>query len=82
MRTVEDLLEEAKQLPPQARRDLRDRLDKSLEEEERPAAEGAGEGPYAALLRSAGSAHSLAPDVARNKNKHLGEIYAPNRTDR
>ncbi len=61
MRTVEDLLEEAKQ---------------------RPAARESGEGPYAALLRSAGSAHSLAPDVARHKNEHLAEIYAPKRTDR
>lgn len=81
MRTVDDLMEQAKQLPPQARRELRDRLDQSLEEAERSVAEGAYEGPYASLLRSAGSAHSLGPDVTRNKNKHLAEIYAPKRTD-
>lgn len=73
MRTVDDFLEEAKRLPPLARRELRDRLAESLAEE-RPDAEGPEEGPYASLLRSAGSAHSLAPGVARNKNKHLAEI--------
>jgi hypothetical protein len=81
MRTVDDFLEEAKRLPPLARRELRDRLAESLEEEERPDAEGPEEGPYASLLRSAGSAHALAPDVARNKNKHLAEIYAPKHND-
>jgi hypothetical protein len=82
MRTVDDLLEEAKRLPLQARRELRDRLAESLEDEEHSAAQETVEGPYAALLKSAGSAHALAPDVARNKNKHLVEIYAPKRTER
>ncbi len=81
MRMVDDLLEQARRLPLQARRELRDRLDESLEEE-RPDEEKADEGPYASLLRSAGTAHSLAPDVARNKNKHLAEIYAGKRNGR
>ncbi len=82
MRTVDDLLEQAKHLPPQARRELRDKLDESLEEEKHPPEEKANEGPYASLLKSAGSAHSLFPDVAQNKNKHLAEIYAPKRGNR
>ena len=79
MRTVDELLEQAKRLPSQARRELRDRLDESLEEEP---AEKADEGPYASLLKSAGGAHSLSPDVARNKNKHLADIYAGKRSVR
>ena len=81
MRKVDDLLEQAKRLPPPARRELRDRLTESLEGEERSATEEAVEGPYASLLRSAGSAHALEADVARNKNKHLAEIYAPRRDE-
>jgi hypothetical protein len=82
MRTVSELLEQAKRLPPHARRELRDKLDESLEEEDRPAEEMPLEGPYASLLRSAGTAHSLFPDVSRNKNKHLAEIYAGKRGNR
>jgi hypothetical protein len=82
MRTVEELLEQAKRLPPQARRELKDRLEESLEEEERPAAEKADEGPYASLLRMAGTAHSKSPDVSVNKNKHLAEIYAGERDEK
>jgi hypothetical protein len=82
MWTVEEILEEAKRLPPQARRELRDRLAEFLESEEQSAAEAPMEGPYASLLKSAGTAHALAPDEARNKNEHLSEIYAPKRTER
>jgi hypothetical protein len=39
-------------------------------------------GPYASLLASAGSAESLADDVASNKDKHLADIYTPNRSGR
>jgi hypothetical protein len=39
-----------------------------------------GEGPYASLLEVASTAHSHFPDVARNKNKHLVDIYASKRT--
>ncbi len=42
----------------------------------------AADGPYRSLLGSAGSAESLADDVARNKDKHLAEIYAPKRPER
>jgi hypothetical protein len=82
MRTVDDLLEQAKRLPPQARKELRDRLDESLVAEEHAVAEPVEEGPYASLLKKAGSAHSLFPDVARNKNSHLADVYAAKRGDR
>lgn len=76
MRTVDDLLEQAKRLPPQARKELRDKLDESLQDGERPAAGAADEGPYASLLAIAGTAHSKYPDVSVHKNKHLAEIHA------
>jgi hypothetical protein len=83
MRAVDELLEQARRLPPQARRELRDRLDASLEaEEHKDAAESPKDGSYASLLRSAGSAHSFAPDIARKKNEHIAQIYAPKRTGR
>jgi hypothetical protein len=80
MRPVDDLHRQAKSLPPQAPRELRDRLTETLEDE-KPPAEQTIEGPYASL-KSAGSAHAISAQVARNKNKHLAEVYAPKRTDR
>ena len=82
MLTIDDLFEQAKHLPPRARKELRDRLDESLGAEERPAAGEADDGPYASLLEVAGTAHSLFPDVARNKNSHLAAVYASRRADR
>lgn len=79
MATIDELLEQAKRLTPRQRRELRDRLAESLKEGECPAT---GEGPYASLLRSAGSGHAVAPDIARRKSKHLAEIYATKRTPR
>jgi len=82
MATIDDLLEQAKQLTPEQQRELKDRLAESLEEEGRPAAETLEEEPYASLLRSAGTAHAIAPAIARQKNKHLAEICAPPRAAR
>lgn len=81
MRMVDELLEQAKKLPLKAQRELKDRLAESLEQRE-TTAESPEAGPYASLLSSAGSAHSTAPDVSRNKRKHLAEIYAPKRSGR
>jgi len=72
MRAVDDLFEQAKRLAPQARRELRDKLDKSLEEVDHSAEGRTDEGPYASLLKIAGTAHSKYPDVSANKNKHPG----------
>jgi hypothetical protein len=79
MRSVDELLEQARRLPAEARRELRDRLDEFLEED--PAVR-VDEGPYSSLLKSAGSAQSLFSDVSRQKNKHLADIYAGKRRDR
>ena len=84
-RTLEDLLAEANLLPPPARRELRDRIDQSLGRaagqppEGRLAESSDDKGPYASLLALAGTAQSEFPDVARNKNKHLADIYARKR---
>jgi hypothetical protein len=75
MSAVDQLLEQAKRLSPTALRELRDRLTEALAADEQTPSARKTEGPYAALLRSAGTAHGIAPDVARNKNKHLAEIY-------
>jgi hypothetical protein len=40
------------------------------------------EGPYASLLKMAGTAHSKDPDVSVNKNKHLAEILAGKRDEK
>jgi hypothetical protein len=78
MRTVDDLLEKARRLPPKARRELRDKLDESLSSRGVDS-EPEEEGPYAALLDLAGTAHAKDNDVARNKNMHLAHIYASRR---
>jgi hypothetical protein len=80
MRAIDELLERAKRLPLDAQRELRDRLEESLEEAA-PPAEAGNEGPYAALLQIAGTAHSKYPDVSANKNRHLSEIYAGKRDE-
>jgi hypothetical protein len=49
---------------------------------ETPDNQAPADGPYGSLLGSAGSAESLADDVATNKDKHLAEIYAPKRHGR
>ena len=49
---------------------------------ETPDNQAPADGPYGSLLGSAGSAESLADDVASNKDKHLAEIYAPKRHGR
>ena len=49
---------------------------------EAPENQAPADGPYGSLLGSAGSAESLADDVASNKDKHLAEIYAPKRRGR
>jgi len=78
---LDELFEQARRLPPEARRELRDRLNQSLEDEG-VIRDSPPKGPYASLLRAAGTAHSLSPDVARNKKKHLAEAYMPTRVGR
>jgi hypothetical protein len=82
LRTVDDLIEQAKLLSPEAQRELRDSLDRSLDEEELPAGDLVGECPYASLLKIAGTAHSKHLDVSVQKNEHLAEIFGGKRDEK
>lgn len=72
MRSIDEILELARQLPPEDRRRLLDKLEDSLVEEEPVPSEMSAEGPYAALLEMAGTAHSDFTDVSTDKYKHVG----------
>ena len=39
-------------------------------------------GPYDSLLASAGTAEALGEDIARHKQAHLADVYAPKRNGR
>lgn len=74
MRTVDEILEHAKRLSLEDRRKLVENLEEDLIE---ATAEEARR--LAALdrwLARAGSGHSAFTDVARDKYKHLAEVYA------
>jgi len=80
MPTVEELLEQAKHLPPKDRRRLIAELEDSIADQ----AEAPGEAPrrsrgLAMFIAMAGTAHSDFTDVSTNKGKHLAEIYAGKR---
>lgn len=81
MLTVEELLEQAKHLPPKDRRRLIAELEGSIAEQ----AEAPGEAPprrsrgLAMFIAMAGTAHSDFTDVSTNKGKHLAEVYAGKR---
>jgi hypothetical protein len=73
MNTVEAIIEQARQLLPQERRQLVEKLEQLLVEE----SEGQPfEGPYARSLALAGTASSDFTDVSADKYKHLAEAYA------
>jgi hypothetical protein len=81
MRTVEELLEQAKHLPPKDRRRLIAELEDSISDH----TEAPGEAQpkrsrgLAMFIAMAGTAHSDFTDVSTNKGKHLAEIYAGKR---
>ncbi len=81
MRSIDEILELARQLPPEDRRRLLDKLEDSLAEEEPVPSETSAEGPYTALLEMAGTAHSDFTDVSTDKYKHLAEAYADQRDE-
>ena len=81
MLTIEELVEQAKHLPPPDRRRLIDELEDSLATqpeapEETPGRRSRG---LAMFIAMAGTAHSAFTDVSTNKGKHLAEIYAGKR---
>jgi hypothetical protein len=73
MRSVDELLAEARHLSPRDQRQLRRKL-ASLK-----ASGGKPEGPYASLLALAGTGHTDFPDASTRKGKHLAVAYAPKR---
>jgi len=81
MRTVEELLEQAKHLRPEDRRRLIAELEDSISDH----TEAPGEAQpkrsrgLAMFIAMAGTAHSDLTDVSTNKGKHLAEIYAGKR---
>ena len=72
-------LKEAKRrLSPGDLAELRAKVPRVLESEE-----GADEnGPYARSLAASGTGHTDFPDVSSNKQKHLGDVYAPKPSDK
>jgi hypothetical protein len=78
MRTAEEIIEQAKQLPLEERRRVLGALEVSLDEEEEASTTKAQlEGPYSRTLAAAGIGHSDFSDVSSNKGKHLAEAYGP-----
>ncbi len=71
MRTVDEIVEQAKRLPINERRELRERLEELEAEGEE--GELVAERPYAGWLAAAGSMHSDFTDVSENKCKHVAD---------
>lgn len=81
MRTVEEIIEQARRLSAEDRRRLLDELEESLAEEESAQAKASAKGLYTRSLALAGTMHSDFTDVSTDKYKHLGEVYADQRDE-
>ncbi len=80
MDPVQQILEMARRLPAKDRERLVSELRQDSLATEEPRTHGEPtEGPYAALLEMAGSAHSDFEDVAVDKYKHLGDTFRDRR---
>jgi hypothetical protein len=73
MRSVEDLVEQARHLPVSERRRLLDELEELLDEPEADEEEASppGRSPYARSLALAGTMHSDFTDVSSDKYRHV-----------
>ena len=76
MRSVRDILEEARRLTIEDRLRLLEYLEESLEGD-RPV-NGATEGPYGASLRLSGTLQTDFNDVSSDKYKHVAEASRDN----
>ncbi|MBI2893249.1 MAG: hypothetical protein HYY06_06820 [Deltaproteobacteria bacterium] len=74
MRTVDEILEQAKRLSPREQRRLIDELEESLPVEETEEAEPAWLAAMERWLALAGTGHSDYTDVSSDKYKHLAEL--------
>ena len=80
MRTVDEILEQAKRLPAEDRRKLIDALREDVSDEQTDREEEAKRlAAFDRFLSRAGTGHSEYTDVARDKYKHLGDVYADKR---
>ena len=76
MRSVDDILKRASQLPPEERRKLIDSLEEGLADEQASSAGAAHESVLERWLARAGTGHSDFTDVSSDKYKHLAAVYA------
>lgn len=76
MRTVRDILEDARRLPPEDRVRLLEYLEESLDGND--PANGTAEGPYATSLLLSGTLQTDFPDVSSDKYKHVAEASRDN----
>jgi hypothetical protein len=74
MKTIEEIIEQARHLSPQDRQRLVEQLEE-LSEEEQSTGSVLPEVPYAQSL-ALGTAHTDFTDVSTDKYKHLAEAYA------
>ncbi len=82
MRTIDEIFEQVRQLPATERRQLLDRLEDTLAEEELLPEKAPAVGSYAPLLALAGTVHSDFTDVSTDKYAHLAAAFGDERDDR
>ena len=75
MRTLEEILDAARQLPQQERQQLARTLQHELSEPDETERQAA----LKTWLELAGSVHADVDDVAADNGKHLAEVYADER---
>lgn len=73
MRTVNDLIREAKHLSVEDRRRLLETLEEALADCDTPASATGRSSPYGKTLSLAGAIHSDFEDVSSDKYKHLSQ---------
>jgi hypothetical protein len=76
MRSVDDILKRASQLPPEERRKLIDSLEEALADEQASSPGAADGSVLERWLARAGTGHSDFIDLSNDKYKHLAAVYA------
>lgn len=71
MRKADQILQDAKRLPPDERRRVAEELLEELDQGQAGGAASAGKGPYARWLAAAGSVRSQFKDLSTNKYEHV-----------
>ena len=76
MATLDDIVEQARRLPLRDRRELAQKIEDMLADDEASMTASSGAGPYATTLAASGSGHTDFADVSTDKYGHLAEAYA------